>query len=262
VLAKKVAPSEISNESGLLVIRFRPHVAEQRPRIGHPYGISVSHRLYFFEYLPGPLDFGQDFVSFIPPVPDVLTEYATSPRSIWFRLLHESAILDMEVSGPTMRGRHWRGPTACRPARKRGFPHEVTCLSEVDVSKRSSLLLLIVLGLFATVGLSGCSTQAGSPSHGLTPSGAPSAAQPSQPRDSQESTPAAAKNNAGKTAGLTVIDEVVGEGPSAKSGDRVTVHYTVGSLMARSSTPPKTRTSRSHSHLAPVTSFPAGTRGL
>ena len=56
--------------------------------------------------------------------------------------------------------------------------------------------------------------------------GSPVRSQPSQPRDSQESTPAASKDNAGKTAGLTVIDEVVGEGPSAKSGDRVTVHYT------------------------------------
>jgi FKBP-type peptidyl-prolyl cis-trans isomerase len=59
----------------------------------------------------------------------------------------------------------------------------------------------------------------------VTPSGAQSA-QPSQPRDSQESTPAASKNNAGNTVGLTAIDDVVGEGPSAKSGDRVTVHYT------------------------------------
>ena len=94
------------------------------------------------------------------------------------------------------------------------------------MSKRSSLLLVIVLGLFTAIGLSGCSKQAGVPSHGLTPSGAQSAAQPSRPRDSQELTPAASKNNAGKTAGLTVIDEVVGDGPSAKSGDRVTVHYT------------------------------------
>ena len=94
------------------------------------------------------------------------------------------------------------------------------------MSKRSSLLLVIVLDLFTAIGLSGCSTQTGGPSHGSTPSGAPSAAQPSQPRDSQESTPAAPKENAGKTAGLTIIDEVVGEGPSAKSGDRVTVHYT------------------------------------
>ena len=94
------------------------------------------------------------------------------------------------------------------------------------MSKRSSLLLVIVLGLFTAIGLIGCSTQTGGPSHGLTPSEAQSAAQPSQPRDSQEATPAASKDNAGKTAGLTVIDEVVGEGPSAKSGDRVTVHYT------------------------------------
>ena len=93
------------------------------------------------------------------------------------------------------------------------------------MSRKSSLLLVIVFDLFTAIGLSGCSTQTGDPSHGLTSSGAQSA-QPSQPRDSQESTPAVSKNNAGKTAGLTVIDEVVGEGPTAKSGDRVTVHYT------------------------------------
>ena len=93
------------------------------------------------------------------------------------------------------------------------------------MSKRSSLLLVVVLALFAAIGLSGCSTQAGAPSQGSTPSGARSAPQPSQPRNSQESAPATSKGNAGKTAGLSA-DEVVGEGPSAKSGDRVTVNYT------------------------------------
>ena len=92
--------------------------------------------------------------------------------------------------------------------------------------KRSSLLLVVVLALVAAIGSSGCSTQAGRPSQGSAPSGAQSSAQPSQSRTSQESTPATSKGNAGKTAGLVTSDEVVGEGPSTKSGDRVTVHYT------------------------------------
>jgi FKBP-type peptidyl-prolyl cis-trans isomerase len=86
--------------------------------------------------------------------------------------------------------------------------------------------LVIVLDLFTAIGLSACSTRTGGPSHQLTPSGAQSAVPPSQPRDYRDATPATSKDNAGKSAGLTVIDEVVGEGPSAKSGDRVTVHYT------------------------------------
>lgn len=112
------------------------------------------------------------------------------------------------------------------------------------MSKQSSLLLVVVLGLFVVVGLSGCSTQSGGPSQGSKPSGAQSAAQPSQPRASQEPAPtapkgdaekaapkndaekAAPKDDAEKTAGLVTSDEVVGEGPAAKSGDRVTVHYT------------------------------------
>ncbi len=94
------------------------------------------------------------------------------------------------------------------------------------MSKRSSLLLVVVLALFAAIGLSGCSTQTGGPSQGATPSGAQSSAQPSQSRSSQESTPATATGNVGKTAGLVTSDAVVGQGPAAKSGDRVTVNYT------------------------------------
>jgi FKBP-type peptidyl-prolyl cis-trans isomerase len=86
--------------------------------------------------------------------------------------------------------------------------------------------LVVVLALFAAIGLSGCSTQAGRPSQESTPAGAPSSAQPSPSGTSQESTPATSKGNVGKTAGLVISDEVVGKGPSAKSGDRVTVHYT------------------------------------
>ena len=94
------------------------------------------------------------------------------------------------------------------------------------MSRRSSLLLVVMLALFVAVGLGGCSTQTGSSSHGSTPSGAQSSAQPSQPQSPQESTPANSKNDAGKTAGFAISDEVVGEGPSAKGGDRVIVNYT------------------------------------
>jgi FKBP-type peptidyl-prolyl cis-trans isomerase FkpA len=93
------------------------------------------------------------------------------------------------------------------------------------VSQRSSLLWVLVVALFITIGLGGCSTQTRSPAQGTTPSGAQSAAQPSRP-ESQTSTPAASNGNAEKTAGLIIADEAVGEGPAAKSGDRVTVHYT------------------------------------
>ena len=99
----------------------------------------------------------------------------------------------------------------------------MTCLQEVDVSKCSSLLLAVVLALFAAIGLSGCSTQTGRPSQGATPSGVQSSL---QSHTSQESTPATSDGNAEKSAGLVTRDEVVGKGPSAKSGDRVTVHYT------------------------------------
>ena len=37
-----------------------------------------------------------------------------------------------------------------------------------------------------------------------------------EPRDSQDSTPVTSNNSAGKAAGLTISDEVVGEGPAAK----------------------------------------------
>jgi len=94
------------------------------------------------------------------------------------------------------------------------------------VSRQSFLLLVIVLALFAAIGLIGCSSQAGRPSQESTPSAAPSSAQPSQSGVSRESTPATSKGNAENTAGLVTSDEVVGTGPSAKSGDRVTVHYT------------------------------------
>jgi FKBP-type peptidyl-prolyl cis-trans isomerase len=98
---------------------------------------------------------------------------------------------------------------------------------EIDVAKRSSVLLVVVLAMVGAIGLSGCSSQTGRPSKKSAPPETQSAAQPS--RDSKEATPATAKGGeekAEKTAGLLTSDEVVGEGPAAKSGDRVTVHYT------------------------------------
>jgi FKBP-type peptidyl-prolyl cis-trans isomerase len=93
------------------------------------------------------------------------------------------------------------------------------------VSRRTSLFLVVVFGQLVAIGLSGCSTQAGRSSQ-ATPSGAPSSAQPSQSGVSGESTPAASNGDVEKPAALVTSDEVVGKGPSAKSGDRVTVHYT------------------------------------
>ena len=94
------------------------------------------------------------------------------------------------------------------------------------MSKRSSLFLVVVLALVAAIGLSGCGTPAGSPSQKSTPSETQASAQPVQPKVPQESTPATPKDDAEKTAGLVTSDAVVGDGPEAKSGDRVTVHYT------------------------------------
>ena len=92
------------------------------------------------------------------------------------------------------------------------------------MSKRLDLLLVVVLALFTAIGLSGCGTQAGRSSQGAKPSETKSAAQPS--RDSKEAAPATSKDSEGKAAGLVINDLVVGEGALAKSGDRVTVHYT------------------------------------
>ena len=104
------------------------------------------------------------------------------------------------------------------------------------MSKRSSLFLVLVIALFAAIGLGGCGTQERNPLPGSTASEArpseprrsetQSAAPSPQPRDSKESAPATPKSDAGATAGLKIKDEVIGKGPSAKSGDRVTVHYT------------------------------------
>jgi FKBP-type peptidyl-prolyl cis-trans isomerase FkpA len=95
---------------------------------------------------------------------------------------------------------------------------------EVDVSKGSSSCSVLVLALFAAMGIGGCSTQTRHPSEGAAPSDTKSSVQPG---DSQKSTAVALNNSEGKPAGLMIIDEVVGGGGSvAKTGDRVTVHYT------------------------------------
>ena len=70
------------------------------------------------------------------------------------------------------------------------------------MSKRSSLLLVLVFALFAAIGLSGCSTQAKNPLHGIDTVGSPAGCATSQPRDSKESAPANSKSDAGEPAGL------------------------------------------------------------
>jgi FKBP-type peptidyl-prolyl cis-trans isomerase len=68
---------------------------------------------------------------------------------------------------------------------------------EVKVSKRFNVLAIFVLSVVGVVGLSGCGEQE-------TTSTEPSTA----------------------AGSLIIKDEVVGNGPAAKAGDRVTVHYT------------------------------------
>lgn len=74
------------------------------------------------------------------------------------------------------------------------------------MSKRWSLLLVAGLALAAILWLSGCGSSTGSSSQGATP--------------------VATQSAQGQPAALKVVDEVVGKGPAAKSGDRVTVDYT------------------------------------
>jgi FKBP-type peptidyl-prolyl cis-trans isomerase len=76
------------------------------------------------------------------------------------------------------------------------------------MSKVSSLFLI---GAVAAVGLCGLDAQAESAS----------TAQPSQ-----ASTSAGSESTAAQASGLVIKDEVVGTGAEAKSGDKVTVHYT------------------------------------
>jgi FKBP-type peptidyl-prolyl cis-trans isomerase FkpA len=94
------------------------------------------------------------------------------------------------------------------------------------VSKRSFLFFVVVLAPLASIEMAGCSTQTGSSAQKTTPSGVQSAAQASQPQSAQQSTPVSPDRDTGSVAGVKISDEAAGEGPAAKSGDRVTVHYT------------------------------------
>lgn len=94
------------------------------------------------------------------------------------------------------------------------------------MSKRSSWVLMLVLVPATAIELGGCSSQAGSASQKMMPSGAQSSLQPAQPPSAQRPTPAVSNSDASQTSGLAISDEAVGQGPSAKTGDRVTVHYT------------------------------------
>jgi FKBP-type peptidyl-prolyl cis-trans isomerase FkpA len=94
------------------------------------------------------------------------------------------------------------------------------------VSKGSSRRSVLVLALLAATGFWGCSMRAGRSSQESASPDTRSAVRPSQPSDSQDSTPASSSNSEGKAGGLTISDEAVGAGPAAKNGDRVTVHYT------------------------------------
>jgi FKBP-type peptidyl-prolyl cis-trans isomerase FkpA len=91
------------------------------------------------------------------------------------------------------------------------------------VSKGSSLPLTLVLISLVAVGLAACSSQKRPASQGTAPSGANPAVQPTDAQKSSQATP---NNGPEKVNELVILDEAEGTGPAAKSGDRVTVHYT------------------------------------
>jgi FKBP-type peptidyl-prolyl cis-trans isomerase FkpA len=94
------------------------------------------------------------------------------------------------------------------------------------MSQRSSLFWVTMLVLVAAIGLGGCSSQAENSAAKMKSPGGQSAVQAAQPQASQSSAPSSPKSDAGKSGGLVISDQAVGEGPAAKSGDSVTVHYT------------------------------------
>lgn len=79
------------------------------------------------------------------------------------------------------------------------------------MSKGSSLFLMGALAAIAAVGLGGCDAKSGSTSSA---------------QSSQSTAPASSESTAAQATELVVSDEVVGTGPEAKRGDKVTVHYT------------------------------------
>jgi len=85
------------------------------------------------------------------------------------------------------------------------------------VFKRLSLLLIAGVALVAVISLTGC---------GATPPGAGSAAQPTEPQSSPTAAPVEPKTTTEEATKLVIKEVAVGKGAAAKSGDKVTVHYT------------------------------------
>lgn len=85
------------------------------------------------------------------------------------------------------------------------------------MSKHRALSLVVGLFLIAAVSVSGCRP---------TPSESPQEPAPSEPTSSQEATPPEPEGDSEQVTELRIEDIVVGEGRAAKTGDRVSVHYT------------------------------------
>jgi FKBP-type peptidyl-prolyl cis-trans isomerase FkpA len=95
------------------------------------------------------------------------------------------------------------------------------------VSKRLTLLSLLVVALVGATALSGCASQSQTPAT-TTEQSSQSAAE--QPADAQASSAApdlgGSKEELDATTELKIDDLVVGTGAEAKAGDTVTVNYT------------------------------------
>ena len=116
-------------------------------------------------------------------------------------------------------------PIVSLPANSKSS-HEVTCLQEVDVSKGSSCRSVLVLAYSPQSD----SADAIRKHDALRKERRLRTPSPLCSRRSRvilrDSTPVISNNSAGKAAGLIISDEVVGEGPAAKNGDRVTIRFT------------------------------------
>lgn len=86
------------------------------------------------------------------------------------------------------------------------------------MSKRMFRFLVVGVALIAAISLAGCGDKTSS-SQGSVSTGAASTGQRPAPSSSQGATTQAATE-------LKIEDEIVGQGPAAKKGDRVTVDYT------------------------------------